>query len=195
MSNYLSPMELPINSYLFDAKRKELSQLIGNLTIDEVKEDEKFQATVKRIKNAILLEPVLFEEPKIVGNYQSEKTVPPNSIEMWGGTRVVNVISVEFKFKGSTELFKYSPNGLSFGSSSNMRVYQPDFGNFITVEVELPNLDKKAALGSAIAKMEMTYEVIRGNNMQAEQQLNASIENVIESMANDRRKELLDFYS
>jgi len=43
-----------------------------NSTLSEVKEDEQFARTVKRIKEAILLKPVTFQEPKITGNYQKE---------------------------------------------------------------------------------------------------------------------------
>ncbi|MCL4817477.1 MAG: hypothetical protein KJZ56_12660 [Flavobacteriales bacterium] len=194
MSSYISPMSLPINSTLFSNKQKELNQLVGNLTLNEVKNDEQFTRTIKRIKEAILLKPVTFQEPKITGNYQIEKTVQPNYQDMWGGQRQVNVITVEFKFEGSFDLFGYSPNGLSFGSSSNMRVFQPDYGNVISVDIELQTLDKIAALNSANAQMEMTFGVINGNNTQA-QQWSTSIEPTIESLLATKRKELLEFYS
>ncbi len=89
--------------------------------------------------------------------------MPPNFQNMFGGKRTVNVITVEFQFEGSNELFNYSPNNLSFGSSSNMRIYQP-YGNSITVDVELTELDKRKAISEAKAQMEMTFGVINGNN-------------------------------
>lgn len=193
MSNYVSPMQLRINSELFSSKQRELNELVGNLSLNDVKEDTQFARTTQRIKDAILLKPVTFQEPKITGNYQTEKTVPPNYQDMWGGKRQVNIITVEFRFDGSPVLFNYSPNNLSFGSSSNMRVYQP-FGNVISVEVELPDLDKNKALNAARVQMEMTFGVINGNNAQAQQWSN-SIEPTIDSMLTAKRKEVIDLYS
>lgn len=192
-SSYLSPMQLRINSELFSSKQKELQQIVGNLNIKDVKEDEQFEKTTQRAKNSILLKPVTFQEPTIKGHYQTEKSFPPNYQNMWGGSRQINVITVEFKFEGSPELFAYSPNGLSFGSSSNMRVFQPDYGNSITVDVELATLDKNAALSTAKGQMEMTFGVINGNNQQI-QQWNQSIEVAIENALAAKRKELIEFY-
>ena len=193
MSNYVSPMQLRINSELFSSKQRELNELVGNLSLNDVKEDIQFARTTQRIKDAILLKPVTFQEPKITGNYQTEKTVPPNYQDMWGGKRQVNIITVEFQFDGSPELFNYYPNNLSFGSSSNMRVYQP-YGNVISVEVELPDLDKSKAINAAKAQMEMTFGVINGNNAQAQQWSN-SIEPTIDSMLVAKKKEVIDLYS
>lgn len=186
-------MQLKINSELFSSKHKELNNLIGNLTLNDVKKNTQFTRTTKRIKDAILLKPVTFREPKITGNYQMEKTVPPNYQNMWGGKRQINVITVEFQFDGSPELFNYSPNNISFGSSSNLRVYQP-YGNSISVKIELQKLDKNAVLSSAKAQMEMTFGVINGNNTQAQQWSN-SIEPTIDSMLAAKRKELIDLYN
>jgi len=194
MSNYVSPIQLRINSELFSSKQRELNELVGNLSLNDVKEDTQFARTTHRIKNAILLKPVTFQEPKITGNYQTEKTVPPNYQDMWGGKRQINIITVEFRFDGSPELFSYYPNNLSFGSSSNMRVYQPSGGNVISVEVELPDLDKNKAINAAKAQMEMTFGLINGNNSQAEQ-WSKTIELTIDSMLAAKRKEIIDLYS
>lgn len=187
-------MQLQINSALFTKKQKEFELIAGNLRINEVKEDADFQKTINRVKNSILLNSVTFQEPTITGHQQVEKQFPPDYQNMWGGARQINIISVEFRFEGSTELFNYSPNGLSFGSSSNMRIFQPNYGNSITIEIELATLDKNTALNSARAQMEMTFSVINGNNQQAEQ-WNRTMEATIESTLIEKRKELLEFYS
>lgn len=194
MSTYLSPLNIPINSYLFEAKKNELKQLVGNLKIDEVKDDERFKRTIQRIKGNILLKPVTFQEPKITGNSTDERIVSSNFQDMWGGKKQINVITIEFKFDGSSELFNYGPNGLSFGSSGNNRIYQPGYGNSIDVQIELQTLDKIIALDSAKAQMELTFSVITGNNEQAKQ-FNVSIEPIIEQMLIAKRKELIDLYS
>ncbi|NLZ46133.1 MAG: hypothetical protein GX896_05525 [Clostridiales bacterium] len=193
MSTYVSPMQLQINSNLFSIRENELKHLVGNLKPNDVKDDVQFTHTTARIKNNVLLKPVTFQDPKITNHSQVEKNYPPDFQNLFGGKRMINIISVEFQFDGSSELFNYSPNNLSFGSSSNMRVYQP-YGNSITVDVELPDLDKNKAISAAKAQMEMTFGVINGNNTQAIQ-WNMSIESSIDSMLIAKRKELLDFYS
>ena len=74
-----------------------------------------------------------------------------------------------------------------------MRVYQP-YGNAISVEVELFTLEKERALSEARKQMEMTFGVINGNNLQAQQWSN-SIEQNIDHLLAIKRKELLDLYS
>jgi hypothetical protein len=192
MSSSLSTFELRINSELFESKRRDLNQLVGNLKLNEVKEDAQFASTTQRIKDAILLRPVTFQEPKIADHSQIEKNFPPSYQNMFGGRRQVNVITVEFNFDGSPELFNYVPS--SFSISGNSRVHQPDYGNTITVDVELPTLDKTLALNSAKDQMKTTFDIIQGNNSQA-QQWSTSMEPTIESALATKRKELLDLYS
>ena len=193
MSNFVSPYQLQINSELFSDKQRELNSLVGNLSLNDVKDDEQFIRSTKKIKDAILLRPVTFHDPKITNNYQIEKTFQASYQDMWGGKKLVNIITVEFSFDGSPELFNYSPNNLSYSSSSNMRVYQP-YGNAISVEVELFTLEKERALSEARKQMEMTFGVINGNNLQAQQWSN-SIEQNIDHLLAIKRKELLDLYS
>jgi hypothetical protein len=192
MSSTLSTFELRINSELFESKRRELNHLVGNLKLNDVKEDADFDRTTKRIKNAIILKPVTFQEPKIADHSQIEKDFPPSYQNMFGGRRQVNMITVEFKFDGSPELFNYAPS--SYSISGNSRVHQPDYGNSITVDVELPTLDKTLALNSAKDQMKTTFDIIQGNNNQVKQ-WTISMETTIETVLAAKRKELLDLYN
>lgn len=191
MSSTLSTFELGINSQLFESRRRELNQLVGDLKLSEVKEDPQFARTTKRVKDAILLRPVTFQEPRIVDNSQVEKNFPPSYQNLFGGRRLVNVVTVEFKFEGSPELFNYMPSNISIGGT---RVYQPGSGKVITVEVELSILDKALALNNAKEQMKTTFDIIDANNGQA-QQWSASMESVIESALAAKRKELIYLYN
>lgn len=193
MSDYRFPTQMHINTQLFSAKRNELKSLIANLQLNEVKEDEQFKNTVQKIKNATLLKPVVFDEPTINKNTTSTKEVGPNYNNPFGGKITLNVITVEFKFTGSSELFEYLPsNGMSFGGS-NIRVFQP-IGKSVFIDVELSSLDKELTIREAKAKMDLTRNVIAGNNSQLEP-WNTSIEADIDSMAAAKRTELIKFYS
>jgi hypothetical protein len=55
----------------------------------------------------------------------------------WPHQKTINIVTVDFPFTGSTELFGYSPNGHSISSSDTM-VYQPGYGHTISIEVEVP---------------------------------------------------------
>jgi hypothetical protein len=89
----------------------------------------------------------------------------------------VNVITIEFKFDGSPELFMYVPANISINGT---QVYQPDYGNTITLDLELPSLDKTIALNSARDQMKTTFDIIQWNNSPA-QQWSTSMEPIIES--------------
>ncbi len=85
-------MQLSIIDNLYIAKEKELRLLAGNLQPHDLKTDQDFQETVKAVKNRILLNPVIFEQPKIVDHYQETKQMPSSYQNPWGGPREVFVI-------------------------------------------------------------------------------------------------------
>ena len=184
-----STFQLQTIRSLFDAKETELKDSIGNLQIGEVKEVNKFTATVKRIKREILLTPVKIGKPKITAHEQVTKPVPQQYQGMWGRSRTVNVIKVQFPYTGSRELFDYrTGESLAMGT-----IYEPS-GGTITVDVELQQLDKAAAISKAKEEMAITFKLIEQNNSDAEQ-WSAIQTPLIEQMADKKRKELLDFYS
>lgn len=194
MSNCISIYQLPINLHLFSAQEKELKSEIGRLSLTDLKEDAQFERTTRRIKDTFLLKLVVFQgDPKITKNRQTEKVVQPNAEDMWGGTRLINIVTVEFYFEGSCELFEYSPNNITIGGHSNSCVYRPS-GNVIDVEIEQKLLNKDAAINAARDKMGMTFNVISSNNTQADQwNKNAAL--IIDSLLAARRKEITDLYS
>jgi hypothetical protein len=190
MSNYLTNMQLSIIDNLFQQKQNELNQLSGNLQIADVKEDDRFEVTVKRIKQQLLLEPIVFDEPRLNGHYQTTRNVPPNYHNMWGGPQDVFMVSVLFPFTGSPELLSYRPHGLQVPIG---HIYQA-YGSSIDIELTLIKLDKAEALAKAKEEMHITITFAEANSNQAVQWA-VGFEPVIDNTLNLRRKELIAFYS
>ncbi|MGI8636062.1 MAG: hypothetical protein ACR2KZ_11740, partial [Segetibacter sp.] len=85
--------------------------------------------------------------------------MPPNYNNLWGGPQTIQVITVEFPYTGSEELFNYrTGESLSMG-----HIYEPSY-RAISVEVQLPQLNKEQALSKAKQEMSITFELIRQNN-------------------------------
>ncbi len=190
MTTKIPTHNLSIIDNLYKTKEQELKQIVGNLQLSDVKEDGAFEATVKRIKKQILFTPVEFGEPSIAHHNSTTRQVEPNYQQMWGGTQEVLIVTVEFSFTGSTELFSAMPSnvGLSMGN-----VFQP-YGSPISVEVTLTKLDKNAAIQEAKQQMATTFAVIEANNKQATT-WSTSKEAIIDSLLEQKRKEIIDFYS
>lgn len=70
-SNYRHNHDLPIIDHLFQAKDKDLKRLAGNLSVDSIKEDGRFEATVSSIKSQLKIDPIKFDEPKISTHHQT----------------------------------------------------------------------------------------------------------------------------
>ncbi len=134
--------------------------------------------------------PVTFEEPKITTHYQETRQVSPNYQQMWGGSQNVNIVTVEFPFEGSEELFQYMASGVPLTMG---RFYQPS-GNRVSIEVTITALDKTAVIAAAKEKMSATFDLINANNTHAKQ-WSASKDAAIDDLLIKKRKELNDFYS
>jgi hypothetical protein len=183
-------MQLHTLDNLFQARERELKELIGNLQIDEVREDKRFKAKVAEIKAQVLLKPVTIGQPKIEGNRQETRKVPPNYQMMWGGQQAVNIVTVSFPITGSSDLFEYRASGASLTMSN---IYAPEY-NSITLDIEVPALDKAQVLATANKELETTRSLILQNNPIAEV-WSERIDQKTDTMAAEKRKELMDFYS
>lgn len=82
------------------------------------------------------------------------------------------------------------PNGVSIPMG---RVYQT-YGSSIDIEITLPKLDKNETLATAKEDIRTTLAIAEANNQQVANWA-ASFELIIDSTLEQRRKELLDFYS
>lgn len=178
--NYKYSMDASVLDNLFIEKKKTLKRMIGNLQIDNVKSDTRFASTVNSIKQAVLLKPVTIGEPRITGNHQKERQVSAHYQNMWGGSQMVNVITVEFSYTGSSELFSYRVSNQSLTVD---RIYNPFYN---TIEVKVSQLDKNQALSEAKNKLATTKQLIQQNNSVVEQ-WSANMENRIQTLAEEKR--------
>jgi hypothetical protein len=177
---------------LFEEKRKQLQQLVGNLQLKDVKEDAAFQTTTQRVKSQLQLTPISFEEPVIKTHRQEQKSHGATFDNPRPHQKTVDIVTVDFPFTGSTELFNYSPSGHSI-SSSDTKVYQPGYGRTITLEVEVPQLDREAVIAKAKGMMQTTFSLINQANPHAEQ-WSLQMDGQIEAALQEKRTELLNFY-
>ncbi|MBS1780448.1 MAG: hypothetical protein JST70_14045 [Bacteroidetes bacterium] len=183
-------MQISVLDNLFQQREKEIKHAIGNLSINDVKEDGHFHASINRIKSRAILTPVTIGDPVIKNNRQEMRQVPSNYQMIFGGERAVNIVTVEFPVTGSHELFEYRANG---GSLTLSNVYTPDY-NSISMDIEVPALDKVQVMAAASKEINTTRELIAQNNPHAEA-WSQQIGNKIDAIASAKRKELLDFYN
>ena len=191
MSHAIPVAALPNIHNLVIKKEQELNRELGSLRINDVKEDGAFKSTTARIKNLVRLTPVDFGEP-VIKNHRSEiKKLSATYNNPWPHEKEVITVAVDFPFTGSPELFSFSPNGMTYGSSDT-RVYQPD-GNNISIEVEVEQLNKDVTLSKARSAMKTTFSLINQINPQAAQ-WSLTQEPLIDAELLKKRKELVDFY-
>lgn len=195
MTNFKSISELPTIDFELPKKRQnELENLINNLKYQEIDTEEKFKSTLQLLKNRILVNPVSFEQPKIVDHRQTEKDYPSNSPFQRGGRRNIFVVTVEVKFSGDVELFKYVPNGYSFGSNDIPYMYQPS-GQSIRLEIDTPLLEQKdQILAEANRRLSITYNFVRRNSEYIET-WNTSMGPTIEQKLSSHLDKLKKLYS
>jgi hypothetical protein len=193
MNDFTLLANLPSLSNLFMNKSKEFNNFIGTLNLSDVKDDEAHKNTLERIKAQLLLRPVTFSEPIIHSHGTTERNVNPYD-NLMGGTISVKVANIEYKVKGSQELFEYIAEGYRHGPSD--KIYLPNCNDVtgIVVEVELPTLNKEIAFSKADEAMGATFSMIKASN---EKIIfwNQKMETTINNALDQKRKELIDFYS
>lgn len=187
--NKYSTVDIPNLENLFSDKRSSIRGDIGNLQINDVREDAQFQNTVNRIVNYTQLEKVTIGQPVIVSHTQSIKDVPPNYNNVFGGQQKVYKVIVSFPVTGSRELFRYRTSG----SLAMRAVYVPSNSN-ITIEVQTVILDKVKVLNEASEEISTTRQLIEQNNAHVDH-WNKSIEEDVKQQLDDKRRELIAFYS
>lgn len=180
--------ELP--GHLFDL----LQEQTNNIQYAEIDTPEKREEKLKEIKQKLLWQEVTIGDFNVVANRSETIPVPPSFSNPFNGqTTNVNIITVEAKITGNSELFDYSPQAIRFSSNMDNNVYQP-IGDKITLEIQSPTLDKKFILAEAKKKMTMTEYVIENNNKFITD-YNRSFENTIEERFNQKADEIIDLYS
>jgi hypothetical protein len=190
MNRTISSMEAAPIQYLFEKRKRELTELINDLEFDQLKETSAFEQTKHEILEQILLEPIKFGDPVIVGD-RSEARDLTFAQQLQGAKRNVMFITIRFPFEGSGELLEYYTSGLTT-SPNSPRIYLPSDDN--GVEFEVQATEKSAAMSEAKSKMEMTFSVANGNNPNVISWSN-NMKSEIDSMLSNRRQQLINLYS
>jgi len=158
MSNYIPVTQLQQIDDLFKERMDDLDHHVAALTIDQAKDDRKFQQHVATTKKAVLLQPASIAAPSVIDHDEEVRNVGPSAENMWGGPKTYYIITVGFAVSGSEEVFGVFPNGVSLDGT---RFYQPDSGS-IEIVVTLGALNKDGALAKANELMAPTFGLIRG---------------------------------
>lgn len=180
---------------LYEKKMEELSSIINNLQIDDVKDDPKFYSLVEKLKADFRIEPVeINRTPKMINHKEVQRTTPTNDPFYRGTTINFLEVTVHYDYSGSKELFKYRDSSpISHYSNSPSVIIQPE-GDFIPVIVELHSLNKEEAIQKANNIMALTFQ-IASNNSKAVKGWNDNLDSLIDIHITKKREELIKFYS
>lgn len=190
-NNYTSPYSLTPISELKIERESKINTLINNLKIGEVKDEAKFIETSERIKNSILLTPIVFGEPKFIDHEFEEIALTMQQQLIGGMSRNHYYHRVSFPFTGDREIFSYQPESFSY-SSSDKGLIIPHSNN-LTVNVDLPELNPDRAVSEGKNMLSMTMQFVSGNNASL-QSWTVVVSQTIDEQLRVKREELIKIF-
>lgn len=191
-NQYLHPNTLRDNSEIFNSRAQQLPTLVNNLKLKDVEEDEAFEKTKKRIKDTILIKPIVLSEAKFIDFEYKQKEVRMEQ-RFFGNPSSDNYIhEIRIPFEGDRELFVHSFNGMSY-SSSDHGVIKPQSSSYATVYAELSELSPEKAISSAESLFKLTKYIGESNSKLAEN-WNAAMEQQIDQKLEAKRDELFRIF-
>jgi hypothetical protein len=116
--------------------------------------------------------------------------VLPNYQHLLGSVRTINIVTVRVPVIGSHELLEYRVTGEPLSMAS---ISTPNGGS-ISMELQVPALDKEQVLTQAMRELQATKALIALNNPQAEARSRRTGAQ-IDKLAAQKRKELMAFYN
>jgi hypothetical protein len=161
MTTFTLPTRLPGLYELKKVRESRIKSLINNLKYHETKMDASFEKTKARIKNEVLIEPVVFSEPSFLDHTYEERPVSFSN-QLVGGVRDHYLHTISVIFTGERQLFNYIPEGYTF-NMKDKGIAQPDH-NQIRLEIDLPELNPKLAIQKTKEMLASTYSLINLNN-------------------------------
>jgi hypothetical protein len=189
---FISPNSLPFLVTLKKERENRINNLINIIKIHDVREDASFEKTTLRIKNEILLPPIIIGEGKFINYEFREIPLSFNQQVLGMGNKNHYLHQVEFPFTGSKELFSHIPEtGFSY-SSSDRGIILPG-ANYITVIVDLPEINPQKSISEANNLLNMTLQFVNGNNLSI-QSWNTYIEQKIDNELTKKREALMEIF-
>jgi hypothetical protein len=181
MTQILEHTKLQGKDQFAEDQHNQVTRIINNIIIQQVETEEQFKSSLQEIKEKVLLKPVIFKEPVVIGHVYGEKK-----------SRKVFTVDVEIQFTGSVGLFSYSLRS-SYLVHSSGRVYQPE-ENRILIKVESPEIPEKDKIINKIEdQMQLTNEITKGNNAFIEG-WNVKFATVIENKLKEHKAKLKGLY-
>lgn len=183
MTQFESHNVLPVID--FELKPKLYAQIkerIFNLKLKDLESDDKFERMLDTLSREFSMEPVIFDEPKIVDHtFHNEKTTRKYSVK------------VKIDFTGSLILFTYKPNGYQWGSSDYPYIFQPNT-NSVDIVIETYSIDTKDhIINEAKRMMTLTYQ-FAGSNSRFVKDWNDSFKKDINGLLIEQREKLKTLY-
>lgn len=190
-NTYTSPGEITNIRELKSDKESKINSLVNNLKIKDVEDDKAFENTINSIKRAVLINPVVLQEPEFVDHKYSEKRLSFTD-QVAGLSKDHYYHEVSFPFTGSKEIFLHQPEDGFSWSSSEYGLIMPR-NSSIRVYVDLPQLDPEKAKSEARRLLSMTLQFVDKNNRSVES-WNAGWSSRIETQLKNKREELIKLF-
>ena len=191
-NNYLHPQNLKDNSVMFQSRIQELPSLINSLKFKDVEDDAIFEKNTQRIKDTVLLKPIVIKDTEFVDFEYEHKPVRMEQ-RFFGNPSTDNYVhEIKIHFEGDSELFIHSYNGMSYSSSDN-GVIQPQSSNSVTIFVELNELSPENAIIQAQSLFALTKKIGENNSKTAEM-WNTALEKKIDDDLKNKRDELFRIF-
>jgi hypothetical protein len=178
MNEFIPLGQLPPISELFKMRSQHIKERFYNLRASDVTTDAQFDLTRTFIRDAILLQPIVFEQPVFSASAGSK-------------FRDMVIREVRLPFTGSKEIFNYSPEDLSY--PKNQEILLPVDG-CLRVRLKSVLFSKREAVNAAGRLMGATIQMIAVNN-EAVKDWSAKTDELITRKLLSFRKECLDLYN
>lgn len=162
MNNFSTILRMPSLPQLLNERATLIKNLVANLQSQDISSEQNRELAKKKIKDRVLVEKVLFEEPEHKGHTYERRTLNMSQ-QVLGQSADQYTHTVSFGFSGDSALFNYAPDGMPFNVSGNP-IFQPSYGRKIEVSVTLNNREVADAIQLAKNKLTETFDLIERNN-------------------------------
>jgi hypothetical protein len=188
MHDFVPFKQIPPLSLLFKRRLQHLRERLYNLRLDDVDTPERYNCTREFLKNAILIQPIVFGEAIFngVSTYMDRSMI----VRLSSKIRDMIVRQVMLPFTGNAELFGFAAANVML--QQDAPILAP-FNGYLCVKLDTIFFNRYDALYAAKSLMRPTLEMISINNESAKE-WNKSMERRIDSKLERFRQECIDLY-
>tara|TARA_R110002050_G_scaffold246708_1_gene384489 strand:- start:1275 stop:1805 length:531 start_codon:yes stop_codon:yes gene_type:complete len=168
-------------------RNNSIKSLVNKLKFKDVEDDEVFKKTKKSVKDSILFNPIIIEEPEFK-DFEYEE-IPLKIEQQYFGEQSKDHYyhEINYKIAGDKELLFYTPENFSY-STSDHGILEPN-GNSIKVIVDLPEINPEKAKIEANKLFKLTKKIAEQNSETAIS-WNLGMSRKIEKDLENKREEL-----